>query len=59
MTLTITLRSGESYSFTVDHRPRHWKSWVMQQLPYDTDYLGCTFAAYGTDLQGHTYRVSR
>jgi len=41
--LTITLRSGESFSFVVDRRPRHWKSWLMAQVPYGTSCQGATF----------------
>lgn len=43
MTLTITLADGTSHSFTEAKRPRYWKSWLMQQLPYGTSFQGCTF----------------
>jgi hypothetical protein len=42
-TLTITLESGEAHSFTVAKMPRHWKSWLMRQLPYGTAFMGATF----------------
>lgn len=42
-TLTITLNTGEAHSFTVDRMPRHWKSWLMQQLPYGTTFTGASF----------------
>jgi hypothetical protein len=42
--LQITLRSGETHSFTVSRVPRHWKSWVMDQLPYGTDYYACKWS---------------
>lgn len=41
--LTITLRSGETHSFDVAKMPRHWNSWLMQQLPYGTVFTGATF----------------
>jgi hypothetical protein len=43
-TLTITLRSGEAQSFTVAKMPAHWKSWLMRQLPYGTDFQGASFS---------------
>jgi hypothetical protein len=41
--LSVTLRSGEVFSFEVAQVPRRWKSWVMQMLPYGTDLFGCTW----------------
>lgn len=41
--LTITLADGAAHSFEVDRMPRHWNSWLMQQLPYGTVFLGATF----------------
>lgn len=41
--LTITLRTGERHSFERPTCPRCWKSWLMQQLPYGTDFYGATF----------------
>ena len=41
--LTVTLATGKVHSFTVGHMPRHWQSWVMQRLPYCTNYQGCTW----------------
>jgi hypothetical protein len=41
--LSITLQSGETHEFTVKRMPRTWKSWVMQQVPYGTDFYGCSF----------------
>lgn len=38
-----TLADGTVHSFDVDKMPKFWKSWVMQRLPYYTDYFGCTF----------------
>lgn len=32
--LSITLATGETFSYPVAKMPRNWKSWVMQQLPY-------------------------
>ena len=43
-TLTITLRDGTEHSFEVDAMPRHWKSWVMRQLPWGTDVHGAEFS---------------
>lgn len=40
--LTITLRSGESRSFEVAKMPRYAGSWLMQQMPYGTDFGGMT-----------------
>lgn len=42
--LGVTLRTGETFSFPAAKMPRHWKSWVMQQCPYGTDFYGCTFS---------------
>jgi hypothetical protein len=39
--LTITLRDGASHSFVVAKMPRHYGSWLMQQLPYGTNFQGC------------------
>jgi hypothetical protein len=41
--LTITLRDGTSETFTRAKMPRHWKSWLMHQLPYGSDVQGATF----------------
>lgn len=43
MVLTITLADGRSWSFERATLPNHWKSWLMQQLPYGTPKQGCTF----------------
>jgi hypothetical protein len=42
--LTITLSSGEAHSFDVAKMPRHYASWLMQQLPYGTVFQGATFS---------------
>lgn len=42
--LSITLSDGTTESWTVAKTPRHWKSWVMQRMPYGTDFFGCTFS---------------
>lgn len=44
MILAVTLASGERFAFPVAKMPRHWKSWVMQECPYGTDFYGCTFS---------------
>lgn len=41
--LAITLADGDTFAFDVKRMPRHWKSWVMQQMPYLTTFTGCTF----------------
>lgn len=41
--LTITLNTGESHSFEVPRIPRAWKSWLMQQLPYGSDFYAAVF----------------
>lgn len=41
--LTVTLKDGTAHSFEVVKMPRAWTSWVMQQMPYGTDYFGATF----------------
>jgi hypothetical protein len=41
--LTITLATGEAHSFDVAKMPRHWKSWLMQQMPYGTPMQGAQF----------------
>lgn len=43
MRLTVTLLDGASHSFDVETVPQHWKSWVMHQLPYGTNFGGCTW----------------
>jgi hypothetical protein len=43
ITLTITLRDGNAHAFTVAKMPRHWKSGVMQQMPYGTSFQGARF----------------
>lgn len=42
--LTITLRDGTEHRFETNAMPRHWKSWVMRQMPYGTDFLGAQFS---------------
>jgi hypothetical protein len=42
--LAITLRSGQTFRSERDTLPRHWKSWLMDQPPYGTDFRGCTFS---------------
>lgn len=44
--LTITLRDGEAHTFAYRgrRRPRFIGSWLMQQMPYGTDFQGATFA---------------
>jgi hypothetical protein len=32
-----------SFTFTREGMPRHWKSWVMQQCPYGTNFYGAAF----------------
>lgn len=43
--LTLTLASGDTYTWTGRKLPQHWKSVLMQQVPYDagTDYRGATW----------------
>lgn len=41
--LSVTLADGERYEFRAAKMPRHWKSWVMQQMPWDTNYVGSRF----------------
>ena len=41
ITLAITLdRTGETWTFQVKRLPQHWKSWLLQKLPYGTDTAG-------------------
>lgn len=42
--ITITLADGSEHTFSATRKPRHWKSWAMQQCPYGTDFYGCRFA---------------
>ena len=42
--LSITLADGTTRSWDVAKLPQHWKSWVMQHMPYGTDYAGATWA---------------
>jgi hypothetical protein len=41
--LTITTADGRSWSFDRAKMPRHWKSWLMQQVPYGTPMQGAQF----------------
>ena len=42
--LTLTLTNGETYTWTGRKCPKHWKSVLMQQVPYGpTDYRGATW----------------
>jgi hypothetical protein len=39
-TLSVVLADGRRFDFTRATMPRHWKSWVMQQCPYGTNFQG-------------------
>ena len=41
--LGIRLADGTQHLFETARLPRHWKSWVMHQLPYGTVFTGCEF----------------
>ena len=43
--LTLTLASGETYTWTGKKMPAHWKSVLMRQVPYgaDVDYRGASW----------------
>lgn len=42
--LTLTLTSGETYTWTGRKCPKHWKSVLMQLVPYGAaDYRGATW----------------
>lgn len=41
--LGVRLADGTEHRFEVTRKPRYWKSWVMDQLPYGTVYMGCTW----------------
>lgn len=41
---TVQLASGARFAFERESMPRHWKSWVMRQCPYGTDFTGAVFA---------------
>lgn len=41
--ISITLRTGETFSADCRRRPRHWKSAAMDLTPYGTDYRGARF----------------
>jgi hypothetical protein len=41
--LTLTLADGTVHAARVDRMPRFWKSWLMQRMPYGTDFYGATF----------------
>jgi hypothetical protein len=41
--LSVILADGTRHDFERAKMPRHWKSWVMQQMPYGTDFYGCRF----------------
>ncbi len=45
--LTITLSDGATLRRTVTRMPTNWKSWLMRQLPYGTDFQGATFTRQG------------
>lgn len=42
--LSVTLADGTVYAYDVVKMPRAWKSWVMQQVPYGTEFFGCTWS---------------
>ncbi len=42
-TIGVRLADGTVYTFPVRRLPRHWKSWVMQRVPYGTSFLGCAW----------------
>jgi hypothetical protein len=42
--MTIALTNGDEFSFLRDKKPPHWKSWLMQRVPYGTDFQGATYA---------------
>lgn len=44
LTLACTLRDGTTHTWHVAKRPRYIGSWMMQQLPYGTNFHGATFA---------------
>lgn len=50
--LTITLRDGTEHSFEVEAMPRHWKSWVMRQMPWGTDFHGAEFSHARVSKEG-------
>ena len=39
----VKLNDGSEHWFVAKRVPAHWKSWVMQQMPYMTDFLECQF----------------
>jgi hypothetical protein len=41
--LTLTLTDGTRRSFELARMPKHWQSWLIQQLPYGTPYTGASF----------------
>lgn len=43
--LTLTLANGETCTWTGRKMPKHWKSALMQQVPYGAgvDYRGATW----------------
>lgn len=41
--MTVILSTGEAFTFEAERKPRHWRSWIIQQLPYATAFLGATW----------------
>jgi hypothetical protein len=43
VTYTLTLATGEVFTLTRKRQLRNWKSLLMLEAPYGTDYAGATF----------------
>ena len=41
--LRVTLADGTVHERAVQRVPRHWRSWLMRELPYGTLYQGATW----------------
>lgn len=42
--ITVTLADGTAHTLTVARMPKHWKSALLQALPFGTDTFGCSFS---------------
>lgn len=53
--LTLTLTCGETYTWTGRKLPKHWKSALMQQVPYGHTHD----AGHQADYRGATWKRER
>jgi hypothetical protein len=41
--LVLTLANGDTHIFTRAKSPKHYKSWLMRQVPYGVNFQGASF----------------